>query len=44
MHRRIKSFKSIVTNYKAVFFDAFGVLKNHQGLIPGIIRDRKSVV
>lgn len=38
MHRRIKSFKSIVTNYKAVFFDAFGVLKNHQGLIPGIIR------
>jgi HAD superfamily hydrolase (TIGR01450 family) len=38
MHRRIRSFKSIVTNYKAVFFDAFGVLKNHQGLIPGIIR------
>jgi HAD superfamily hydrolase (TIGR01450 family) len=38
MHRRIKSFKSIVTNYKAVFFDAFGVLKNHQGLIPGIIK------
>lgn len=23
-------------NYKAVFFDAFGVLKNHQGLIPNI--------
>jgi len=38
MHRRIRSFKSIVTNYKAVFFDAFGVLKNHQGLIPGIIK------
>lgn len=37
MHRRIRSFKNIVTNYKAVFFDAFGVLKNHQGLIPGII-------
>jgi HAD superfamily hydrolase (TIGR01450 family) len=34
---RIKSFRSIVKNYKAVFFDAFGVLKNHQGLIPGII-------
>jgi len=33
---RTKSFKSIVKNYKAVFFDAFGVLKNHQGLIPGI--------
>jgi len=27
-----------VKNYKAVFFDAFGVLKNHQGLIPGIIK------
>lgn len=29
-------FRSIVTNYKAVFFDAFGVLKNHKGVIPGI--------
>jgi len=38
MHRRMRSFKNIVTNYKAVFFDAFGVLKNHQGLIPGIIK------
>ena len=35
---RTKSFRSIVKNYKAVFFDAFGVLKNHQGLIPGIIK------
>jgi HAD superfamily hydrolase (TIGR01450 family) len=26
----------VVKNYKAVFFDAFGVLKNHTGLIPGI--------
>jgi HAD superfamily hydrolase (TIGR01450 family) len=34
---RTRSFRSIVKNYKAVFFDAFGVLKNHQGLIPGII-------
>ncbi|HSO86943.1 MAG TPA: HAD-IIA family hydrolase [Draconibacterium sp.] len=34
---RTKSFRSIVNNYKAVFFDAFGVLKNHSGLIPGII-------
>ncbi|WP_206609990.1 HAD-IIA family hydrolase [Maribellus luteus] len=33
---RTKSFKSIVTNYKAVFFDAFGVLKNHSGLIQDI--------
>ena len=45
---RTKSFRSIVKNYKAVFFDAFGVLKNHQGLIPGIINtfeylDRKGI-
>jgi HAD superfamily hydrolase (TIGR01450 family) len=45
---RIKNFRSIVRNYKAVFFDAFGVLKNHQGLIPGIINtfeylDRKGI-
>lgn len=33
---RTKSFKSVVKNYRAVFFDAFGVLKNHQGLIPGV--------
>lgn len=33
---RVKSFSSIVKNYKAVFFDAFGVLKNHTGLIPNI--------
>lgn len=35
---RTKSFRSIVRNYKAVFFDAFGVLKNHKGLIPEIER------
>lgn len=33
---RTKSFRSVVKQYKAVFFDAFGVLKNHKGLIPGI--------
>ena len=33
---KIRSFESVVVNYKAVFFDAFGVLKNHKGLIPGI--------
>ena len=33
---RIRSFKSVVSKYKTVFFDAFGVLKNYQGLIPGI--------
>ncbi|MFB6343944.1 HAD-IIA family hydrolase [Saccharicrinis sp. FJH2] len=35
---RTKSFRSVVKNYKAVFFDAFGVLKNHKGLIPEIER------
>ncbi len=33
---KTSDFRSIVTNYKAVFFDAFGVLKNHKGIIPGI--------
>lgn len=33
---RTKSFRSVVKNYKAVFFDAFGVLKNHKGLIADI--------
>jgi len=33
---RTVSFRTVVKNYKAVFFDAFGVLKNHQGLINGI--------
>jgi len=32
----IDSFKKIVKNYKVVFFDAFGVLKNSSGLIPDI--------
>ncbi len=31
-------FKSIVKQYNTIFFDAFGVLKNHNGLIPGIER------
>ncbi|MFA9389367.1 MAG: HAD-IIA family hydrolase [Prolixibacteraceae bacterium] len=35
---KIKSFDQIASNYKTVFFDAFGVLKNHKGLIPGIER------
>ncbi|MFT6866530.1 MAG: HAD superfamily hydrolase (TIGR01450 family) [Cyclobacteriaceae bacterium] len=32
----IVPFKSIISNYKTIFFDAFGVLKNHRGLLPGI--------
>lgn len=45
---RTKSFRTVVKNYKAVFFDAFGVLKNHKGLIPDIEKtfeylDRKGI-
>lgn len=32
----VQPFRSIVTGYKAVFFDAYGVLKNHRGIIDGI--------
>lgn len=32
----ISSFKSIVKNYKVVFFDAFGVLKNSSGMLKNI--------
>ena len=30
------SFRSVVKNYKAVFLDSYGVLKNHKGLIEGV--------
>lgn len=33
---QIDKFHEIVTRYKAVFFDAYGVLKNHKGILPGI--------
>lgn len=32
----LHSFKSIALNYRAIFFDAYGVLKNYNGLIPGV--------
>lgn len=32
----ITPFSSILPNYQTIFFDAFGVLKNHKGLIPGV--------
>ncbi|MFY0599794.1 MAG: HAD-IIA family hydrolase [Cyclobacteriaceae bacterium] len=32
----IVPFKSILSNYKTIFFDAFGVLKNHSGMMEGI--------
>jgi HAD superfamily hydrolase (TIGR01450 family) len=33
---KFKEFRSVVKNYKVVFFDAFGVLKNYNGAIPTI--------
>nr|WP_293838805.1 HAD-IIA family hydrolase [uncultured Arsenicibacter sp.] len=33
---QFESFKHVVDQYKVIFFDAFGVLKNSNGLIPGI--------
>lgn len=36
--KRIENFKSIIDRYDVVFFDAFGVLKTHSGLVPGIER------
>ncbi|GAB3928176.1 HAD-IIA family hydrolase [Mucilaginibacter myungsuensis] len=31
-------FKSVIDKYSIIFFDAFGVLKNYEGLVPGIER------
>lgn len=36
MSLKLKDFKTVVKKYKTIFFDAYGVLKNHRGLIPGI--------
>ncbi len=33
---KIEKFSRIAQNYKAIFFDAYGVLKNYNGLFPGI--------
>jgi HAD superfamily hydrolase (TIGR01450 family) len=33
---KIKEFSKVVLKYKAVFFDAYGVLKNYKGILPGI--------
>ncbi len=32
----IDNFKTIIDKYNVIFFDAFGVIKNYQGLVPGI--------
>lgn len=36
--RRIEDFREIIDNYEVIFFDAFGVIKNYGGLVPGIER------
>ncbi|UFH55101.1 TIGR01459 family HAD-type hydrolase [Spirosoma sp. KNUC1025] len=33
---QLVDFKTVAANYKVIFFDAFGVLKNSEGLLPGI--------
>ncbi|PTN10370.1 HAD-IIA family hydrolase [Mangrovibacterium marinum] len=35
---KTKDFRTVALKYKTIFFDAFGVLKNHKGVIPGIER------
>ncbi|MFK7923709.1 MAG: HAD-IIA family hydrolase [Bacteroidia bacterium] len=32
----LKDFKTLAQNYKVIWFDSYGVLKNHAGVIPGI--------
>jgi HAD superfamily hydrolase (TIGR01450 family) len=34
---KTREFSQIATKYKVIFFDAYGVLKNAHGLIPGVI-------
>ncbi|XWW44012.1 TIGR01459 family HAD-type hydrolase [Fibrella sp. USSR17] len=38
------SFASLIDQYKAVFFDAYGVLKNAHGLIPGVDRTINALI
>lgn len=32
----MKDFKTLLSNYKVIFFDSYGVVRNYNGLIPGI--------
>jgi HAD superfamily hydrolase (TIGR01450 family) len=36
MKFQMDNFQSVVDKYKIIFFDAFGVIKSYQGLLPGI--------
>lgn len=33
---QISKFKEVALKYKVIFFDAYGVLKNHKGILPGV--------
>lgn len=33
---QLTDFKTVAADYKVIFFDAFGVLKNSEGILPGI--------
>src|SRR5690242_13656009 len=33
---QVRSFKSVAENFKAIFLDSYGVLKNYNGLIEGV--------
>jgi HAD superfamily hydrolase (TIGR01450 family) len=33
---QVQDFKTIIDRYDIIFFDAFGVIKNYKGLVPGI--------
>lgn len=32
----VTDFQPIIDKYKVIFFDAYGVIKNHKGLVPGV--------
>lgn len=36
MNNKISSFREVAKNFKVVFLDSYGVLKNHKGLIDGV--------
>lgn len=36
MMKATADFKDIIDGYKTIFFDAFGVIKTHNGLVPGV--------
>jgi ribonucleotide monophosphatase NagD (HAD superfamily) len=33
----LQSFRALADNYGAIFFDAYGVLKNFEGVIDGVL-------